>query len=207
MSDLRRFFAEKFEADGGEDAFLFPGLTESSVVFDVGGYVGVWAGRIAEEYGPNLFIFEPVAEYCEELQKLFKYNAKAHIYNYGLASEDDFREMTVHGAASGSLTESRGVAEMCRFRQASDAIPTILHRDAGVEMIDLMAVNIEGGEYDLLPHLVANGTILRIRTLLVQFHPLWPACYDSWKRISAQLCETHDCKWEYPFVWSRYDLR
>lgn len=52
---------------------------------------------------------------------------------------------------------------------------TIMEADAGLQMadlthIDLMVMNIEGGEYDLIPRLLVTGWLPRIDRLAVQWH-------------------------------------
>lgn len=72
--------------------------------------------------------------------------------------------------------------------------------------IDLAKINIEGGEYDLLPALADQGALCRIRRLLIQFHLFQPDFIAKRDVIRDKLAETHGCVWEYPFVWEEWCL-
>ena len=38
-------------------------ISENSIVFDVGGYMGEWSLKIVDRYNPYIYIFEPVPEF------------------------------------------------------------------------------------------------------------------------------------------------
>lgn len=201
MSDLRRYFGDKWAAENGEERLLRTHeLYTSSVVFDVGGYTGEWAREISDRYDPQLYIFEPIPQFCETLRQRFRHNPKAKILEYGLASDDG----SICFRVNGSATEQSQEGQLFKVRAAADAILELLGADT---QIDLMAINIEGGEYDLIPHLMDSGVINRIRSLVIQFHMPWPSCYDQWKTIRGRLNVTHGEKWGFPMVWEFWDRR
>lgn len=211
MSDLRRYFGEKWDADGGtENLYYAPhDLVHTSTVFDVGGYQGEWSQKIAELYDPHIYIFEPVREFYDSIEKKFRHNGKVHPRLYGLASADGYLPITIAGAASsGYEPRIYGERRVVEFRDAArDAVELLGKEAIGDIEIDLMAINIEGGEYDLLPHMINTGLAFRCRKIMIQFHMLWPACYDLWKNIRKDLNQTHELKWDYPFVWEKWVRR
>ena len=79
--------------------------------------------------------------------------------------------------------------------------------ELGAPQIDLMKVNIEGGEYDLLPALIDAGIMPRIGILQVQFHLFSADDIPRRDAIRAHLAQTHDCDWSYDFVWEQWSRR
>lgn len=74
-------------------------------------------------------------------------------------------------------------------------------------MIDLMKINIEGGEYALLPHLIDTGVISRVRNIQIQFHELDVDSAEKRESIICALRKTHKRDWCYEFVWESWSLQ
>ena len=74
----------------------------------------------------------------------------------------------------------------------------------GLDHIDLLKINIEGGEYDLLPNLIASGWIERITDIQVQFHDFVPDAIAKTQRIQESLRRTHRITWMFPMVWENW---
>ena len=73
--------------------------------------------------------------------------------------------------------------------------------------VDLMKVNIEGGEYELLEHLIAKGLVPRIRNIQVQFHEdVIPRAARRMERIQSSLAKTHHLTWQERFIWENWEL-
>ena len=70
-----------------------------------------------------------------------------------------------------------------------------------------MKVNIEGGEYELLEHLLDRALIGRIEHLQVQFHDFVPDAERRMKALQARLPLTHALEWQYEFVWESWRRR
>ena len=73
--------------------------------------------------------------------------------------------------------------------------------ELGLGTIDLLKINIEGGEYDLLDRLIATGWLPRIRLVMVQFHEWHPKAYRRRRRIRRALRRSHREVWCYPWIW------
>ncbi|HET8645159.1 MAG TPA: hypothetical protein VFO85_06705 [Vicinamibacteria bacterium] len=134
-------------------------LTPASVVVEVGGYKGRWALQIAERYRPRLYVFEPqpwAAATCREVL-----GARATIEDYALGTADGMRPLAHAGTDGATLV--RGDGPLVAVREIGAAFA-----DLGIETIDLMLMNIEGGEYTLIPHMLRRG--IRPRALMVQRH-------------------------------------
>ena len=73
--------------------------------------------------------------------------------------------------------------------------------------IDLMKINIEGGEYELLDHLVEVGLISDIKNIQVQFHHFVPNAEERMKSIHGELERTHMLTYQYKFLWENWKLK
>ena len=76
-----------------------------------------------------------------------------------------------------------------------------------ISRIDLMKINIEGGEYDLLEHLIDSGVIGAIADVQVQFHDFVPHAEKRMEEIQRRLSETHELTWQYKFIWENWKLK
>lgn len=75
-----------------------------------------------------------------------------------------------------------------------------------INKIDLMKINIEGGEYDLLDSLVKSQKIINsVNTLLIQFHDFIPDAEKKRNVIQEKLSTTHQKVFDYPFIWEKWD--
>jgi FkbM family methyltransferase len=210
QNDLQRQRVECFEKwqteQGGKAthaAFDYP-LNRNSVVFDIGGCLGDWADKIVELYDPILFIFEPIKEFQSKLEMRFSSKPRVKILKYGLGSHAISCEMTKLGDGS-NLYGDGGDREMVEIRDVTAAALEVLEVDSLSKIhVDLASINIEGGEYDLLPRMISSGLIQGIMCLQVQFHLLWERSYGERDSIRASLAKTHRESYCYPFVWESW---
>ena len=176
-------------------------LTRASLVFDVGGYHGDWCHEIHARYGCALHVFEPVPAFAQGIARRFHEVGAIHVHPFGLGADTREERMTI--AADGSSIFRAGErTETIRIVRAAE----FLERDA-IGEIDLMKINIEGGEYELLPHLVASGWIQRIGNLQVQFHEFVPRARPRMDEIQRALAATHQLTWQYRFIWENWERR
>jgi hypothetical protein len=75
------------------------------------------------------------------------------------------------------------------------------------DQIDLLKINIEGGEFELLERLLAAGQADRLRYLQIQFHPGPPAAESRREAIRDGLARTHRLMWDYPWIWESWERR
>jgi FkbM family methyltransferase len=176
-------------------------LDNFSVVFDLGGYEGQWASDIFSKYQCTVFVFEPYLPYAGDIKSRFEKNTHIKVYNFGLGKEDKRLELYPSKDAS-SIFKKNGVPSIIEIRKASTFI-----RSANIRMIDLMKINIEGGEYDLLEELIEEGTVKHIRNIQVQFHDFVPDAYKRMKKIQFLLSATHQLSFQYEFVWENWTLK
>ena len=168
-----------WKADKASDSHLlqYDDLPQQPVVLDIGGYEGGWSDVV--------LAVRPAAI--------------IHIFepHPGFA-----KELRRKFSTNSNITAKSGQTYVAEVRSVADFFAT-----SELQSVDLAKINIEGGEYDLLPGLIDAGLIGRIKRLQVQFHlfdPSWSADRDA---IRAQLAATHSCAWCYTFVWEEWRLK
>ena len=78
------------------------------------------------------------------------------------------------------------------------------------QKIDLMSINIEGGEYELLDRIIEIGMINNIVNIQVQFHQWYPSYKQSdllRKSLQDRLSITHKLTYCYDFVWEDWQIK
>jgi FkbM family methyltransferase len=176
-------------------------LGPDSVVFDVGAYRGEWAGSIDAAYHCHIHAFEPIEQYCDEIRRKLGRNDKMVINNFGLS--DATRECLISiDEAGSSVVKLQG--DVTRIQLVD--IAQYVH-ERGIESIDLIKINIEGGEYDLLGRMDAIGLIERCRDLQIQFHDFVPDARQRRAKLREMLSRTHRLTYDFPFIWENWQRR
>ena len=196
-----QLMVRKWYADGGDYTLRFNyDLNEESVVFDVGGYEGQWASDIFARYRCPVFVFEPVISFASHISERFIKNNKIQVYPFGLAGAS--RSEEIHISADGSSVFGKSKKkEQIELFDVKNWIETNLKTD---QNIDLMKINIEGGEYELLDRLIETQLINRIQNIQVQFHLVSQNSISHMERIQGSLMETHEPIYQYKFVWESW---
>lgn len=179
----------------------FDTLKPDANVFDMGGFEGNWAASIHDRYGSRVSIFEPHPHFAKNIEKRFADNDKVSVYDFGLGSVSTPIKLSDDGDASSSVKSDDGNV-IGRIEAVSDFFDRI-----SIPRVDVMKINIEGGEYDLLPALIDKGIISQISLLQIQFHLFSEGDIRKRDAIRSQLLLTHVCDWSYDFVWEQWSLR
>lgn len=173
-------------------------LQPSSVIFDVGGYQGDWAAEMHARYGCTVYIFEPVPAFIQILETRFAGNDQIRILPFGLADADGTLPLSAEADASSAYKEGETMLRV-PVRSAAHFVA-----EAKIAAIDLMKINIEGGEFPLLEHLVETGLMQRIADLQIQFHDFYPDAVRLRSALQDKLRLTHDQTYDYPFIWENW---
>lgn len=193
----------KWFKDKGDETlrFDYPDLNESSIVFDVGGYVGDFAHEINEKYGCKVYLFEPHPIFYKTCVERFKNNENVIPLNYGLSDTEGefFLANSVDGSSfsNPNLTNVKGIN--CKVKEFISVMD-----DIDVKEIDLLKLNIEGIEYTLLNHLAENNSLNLIREYQIQFHNFIEDSSSMRESIVESLSKTHTRTWCYYFVWENW---
>jgi FkbM family methyltransferase len=181
----------------------FP-LTEDSIVMEIGGYTGHWALEIAERFNPRLFVFEP-QRWAYEICKgnLVEYD-QSKVFNFGLGTRSGKYQMHnvgtdgcsfVLGEDGGKPTAEGELVEIGHFMDTN-----------GLKEVDLCLMNIEGYEFALIPHMIQNGLLDRIRWFMCQFHPFGMEADLTYRKLRDQISQGRLIKFDYGTVlvcWER----
>jgi FkbM family methyltransferase len=189
------------EDRGDETLRMNYDLDEHSMVFDLGGYEGQWASDIFSRYCSIIHIFEPVADFAKRTEQRFRGNQKIFVHDFGLAKADGSADISVNGTDS-SLYKKGNELVPGRFVEAIAFMQT-----NKIKKVDLMKINIEGGEYDLLEHLIETDFIHNIGNIQVQFHDFVPEAQHRMAMIQKNLQKTHSLTYQYLFVWENWRLK
>jgi FkbM family methyltransferase len=143
-------------------------LSETSIVFDLGGYEGQWASDIFSKYLCNILIFEPYSNYAQNIIHRFRKNNKIQVFPFGLSNIDKDESLSILDDSSSIFKMGNKIVPI-KLLKASEFIEMHL-----ISKIELMKINIEGGEYELLDHLIDSNAISIIENIQVQFHNFIP---------------------------------
>lgn len=170
-------------------------LTADSTVLDIGGCRGTWAKSIADKYDPYIFIFEPIREFYETCLFRFKDNPKVKIFNYGVSDTNGRVILSKNGVHTSEFKPLSDQEEV-EVRDVTEILP--------FNKVDLMSLNVEGGEYKILQRLITSGKIQNIEHLQIQFHDFFPEAKAERDKLRAELGKTHKEKFCFPFIWESW---
>jgi len=187
--------------DGDNTLWINYHLKKNSIVFDLGGYKGIWSETILKKYHCNIYIFEPVKEYVEKIEVRFRGSKNVKVFPYGLSG----KKRNIYLRMSDNETSEFGKSgELVKSKVVS--IKQFM-KDYEIKQVDLIKINIEGGEYELLEYLLEAGLIKRFKNIQVQFHTFVPNAELRASKIQNELKETHSLSYQFPFVWENWTLK
>ena len=173
-------------------------LKSTSLVLDLGGYQGQFASDIYARYCCRVLVFEPVESFADKLKERFKRNSNIEIFNFALGSKA--RQETISLLAEGtSLYRESSDKAIIQFVDTGE-----FFADHNIQSVDLMKINIEGGEYELLPKLFEEGLINRVKNIQIQFHDIENGSEDKMMKLCRELSKTHRPTYQYKFVWENW---
>ena len=190
----------EFLRDGGDRALLYnyPNLTEDSIVFDVGGYVGEWSTDLQDRgYKGRLLVFELVKQFFDELVYKFQFDENVELYQFGLSSETRTVDITLKNNSS-TIYATGGPTEQIELVSINDFIKDF------DSTIDLIKLNVEGEEYNILEALIESDQLDKFNNILVQFHNIDSDSDTRRAKIQEALRKTHSCVFDYEFVWESW---
>jgi len=188
-----------FRRENGETKRWDITLSPDDVVFDIGGFEGNWAADIHARFGCEVHVFEPHPGFATKIRKRFSDNPKITVHDIALGSSDGTLALSDAGDASSAVSGVGGnivgrVVDVATFMGSFKSD------------VALAKINIEGGEYDLMPALAIAGMLERFKTFQIQFHLYTQDNIADRDAIRADLDKAHTCDWVYPFVWEQWSL-
>lgn len=175
-------------------------LGADDVVVDLGGFRGDFAAEMVARYGCRVLVFEPVPDFAKQIRTRFSSNPLVEVYEVGLAAKAQRVAFHVQGESSSQF--GQGAATPVTLEPFHDVL-----RDRGIERVDLLKLNIEGGEYELLDWWLDSAWPQRTRFLQVQFHDFVDQASSRRQDLVDRLGRTHDPSFSEPFVWEGWARR
>lgn len=191
----------KWLVEGPSFFHHFPFLTRRSIVWEVGAYEGEWASEIAKKYGCRVHAFEPILKSYEVCRHTC-YELPVTVHHFGLGA-------WTRGLLFGNNHDSSGLFSDMDWKESVDIreIGEVMG-ELGFPGVDLIHINIEGGEYELLPHLHQQNLTRHFYSFLVQFHEFPDRGREEERGIiRRQLSETHDMVFQYDLIYELWVRR
>jgi len=191
-----------FEDEAYDKIIDYP-LSSTSVVMDVGGCKGAWTEKIYNRYNCNIIVYEPILEYYLIIKNKFDNNNKVIPKNYGLGKESEEVLIEKRDVQSTTFINNKELAEKINIKSIKEEL-------SNYNKIDLMSINIEGGEYELLDSILLNKLVDKITNIQIEFHEWFPSYEESHllrKDIHTRLSVTHNLSYCYPFYWESWCLK
>jgi len=203
--DKKRIAYYKYIDEGGESLRVNYNLGRNSIVIDAGGYHGDFAETMICKFSCRVDVFEPVAQYAEMIRTRFASNGSINVVQAGLGASNKEEFICIEGVASTlfSSGSSSNPKEKIMITSAVDYI-----KSKKYSKIDLIKINIEGGEYELLNSLLEHPDIItHIKYFQIQFHDFIPGAIKMREDIQERLSITHKKMWDFPFIWESWELK
>ena len=182
----------------------YPDLNTESIVFDVGGFRGDFAEKIYQKFQCYVYIFEPHPLFYRELVDKFSEYEKVKVFNFGLSScEGNF---AISDSVDGSSFDNPNIKSKNVITCSVKNIVAVI-RELSITQIDLMKINIEGGEYELLNALASANLLKTCVNYQIQFHNFIKESKSKRDHLHLELAKTHKLDWNYEFVWENWSQR
>ena len=178
-------------------------LTPGSTVLDVGAYFGEWAEEILQRYDTRVLAFEPDPVNFQRLRDKAAEQPAISAFEYGLGHRDETAKMSLEFLGS-SIYKTPG-DNPARFAEVEIRDICKVWEDLGLDRVELMKINIEGGEFPLLERMIEQGMMDRVDTFLIQFHEWHPGAYHRRRAIQRALRNTHRVVWDHHFIWEKWE--
>lgn len=195
--NLRRWILDK-----GEEKRYNYNLNTNSLVFDIGGYKGQWASDIYSMYNSRIIIIEPQLDFYNKISIRFANNPRIEVYPIALGNSNREELISYDADASTIFNKSKGKKEKMHFVDVLSFFNT-----NKIQNVDLMKINIEGGEYELLSRIIETGLVNNIKNIQIQFHDFVPNAKTEMENIQNQLKLTHKLTFQYSFVWENWEIK
>lgn len=191
-----------FFINGDKTLRLEYNLSQSSVVFDLGGYKGNFAQEIYDRYLCKIYIFEPVESFYKIIKNRFENVTKVIAYPFGLSNEDKELFISNKEDASSVFIETED-SKKIKLKSIVKFI-----EDNKITAVDLIKINIEGGEYEVLESILESGIISIFKNLQIQFHDfIIENAQERMENIQKELAKTHKITYQYNFVWENWEIK
>jgi FkbM family methyltransferase len=177
-------------------------FNENSIVIDLGCYIGSFTENIYNKFNCYVYSFEPIKRYYDICLDKFQHINNIKVYNAGLSNENKKVDFTIAGDASSMYSNVDKPEVGVSLIKIDDFL-----KQQNILKVDLLKMNIEGGEYDLLEYIINNDISHLFENIQVQFHD---NIFDGWEEkynfIINNLSKTHYLTFKYEFAHENWKL-
>ena len=178
---------------GGDNRFRFhQNCKRTGIIIDVGAFEGEFT-KFHMETAEQIICFETHSDAVAKLNETFGVEKKVVVCPFGISRKD------TRGYSVGS-----GPGAKLVFDDAADIIIRNVRdvfKELGVVKIDLIKINIEGGEFELIEALHEFGMLDKIEEIHVQTHDFADEFLDKTLHMHRLLSEKFELIASYPLVW------
>lgn len=177
----------QWNQDGAERLRYEYDLSPDDLVIDIGAHEGQFSQAIYDRYKCKVIAIEPTG-FIDKFKE-------GEVINKAASDHDGYESF-------GGLSLYTSIYEPASHRYPCFDICSLLEKYSD---IGLVKMNIEGGEYKLLNHILSKGMQARIRNLQVQFHQVEGEAYtEMHEAIQVEMAKTHHLTYFYPFCWENW---
>jgi FkbM family methyltransferase len=189
---------QQFALDGyNERIFNDLSLNSDSKVVVLGGFLGDSAAKYRDIYDASVYVTEPISEFFTVMEQRFKGDNKVHLFNEASTAESREIELFISGERTG-LFEFNGEPKLVNGRSIIDLI------DEVGGSVNHLEMNIEGGEYSILPCLIDSSYVSKCASILIQFHNFGLEQELNRAEIRMNLSKSHKLIYCYEWVWEHW---
>ena len=178
-------------------------LNPDSLVFDLGAYEGEFIDGIYDKFNCFIRAYEPIKIHFDVLKEKYSGIPKIFLANHAILDKDFKTRILDRGTASSIYLDLE--TDSSEEIEVKDILS--VWNSLGVDKIDLIKINIEGGEYPLLIRMIETGIVAKCQNIQVQFHTFIQNYEEQYESIKAGLSKTHDITWRFPFIWENWKLK
>lgn len=170
-------------------------------IVDCGGHVGEFTQELVNRFPESLIVvYEPVIDLAAGLRKRFTTVPNVAVRQLALSSNDGWGTLTEPGSLAGRIVDSAGEGGI--FVELREASAELL----SLGKLSLLALNVEGSEYEILSNLSRSGVINKIDNLAIQFHRI-----KGHRKLKREVCreieKTHELVYRIEYVWEMWKFR
>ena len=177
-------------------------LNENSIVIDLGCYIGEFTKIMEDKFNCYIYSFEPIKLFHDVCVDKFKNNSKIKVYKAGLSNENKKVDFTIGGEASSMFSdEDRPEIDVDLIK-----IDDFLEQEK-IQKVNVLKMNIEGGEYDLLEYMIKNNLTGKFENIQVQFHDnVFEGWEEKYNFIINNLTKTHHLTYKFEFKFENWEI-
>lgn len=155
-----------------DDNYRVDGLRGVRYIVDAGANIGVSAVYFAETYpDARIDCFEPNPESRTYLEENTASYPNVTVHPYALGERDGDISFYVDAEIQGSSIASAVNLLQAKRRPSREiSVPMRMLSSYLTEPVDILKLDVEGGEMGIMKDLVSSGAIEKVRVILMEFH-------------------------------------